>query len=398
MIIHDIFTEHFQQKDKTEISITQMKREMGELQDKIVLYGAGSAGIAFLHYLQDAGIEPICFSDGDAKKWGTLCENLPVVDYREIKHRIGADALVIVCINTDGQRYCKSFADALRVEGHHGVHKNLKDVGCTNVIDYTYFRRCRELFQGERYNLPSCSDVRLMERCEEEIVQAYSMLEDNKSREIFEKLVYFRMVDDSIKITTEKQERQYFEYEFFPRSKEEIFVDCGAYNGISLKTFLETNDNMFQYYYGIEPDENNFANLQKVISELPEPIQQRIRLVKKAVYNESGKRIKMYSLCGPGSFISETGNEEAEGIRIDDLVDSRGASFIKMNIEGAEVQALEGAEKIIKQYKPKLAIAGYHRTQDLWKVPLIMKKFNPEYKISLRSYMNHISFVYYAFM
>ena len=81
MIIQQIFQEYQETKHKTEISISQMKNDLGDLIDKIVLYGAGSAGIAFLSYLHDIGIYPKCFADGSPGKWGTVCENLPVIDY-----------------------------------------------------------------------------------------------------------------------------------------------------------------------------------------------------------------------------------------------------------------------------------------------------------------------------
>lgn len=396
MSIQEIFAKYKQEKEFIEISIPKMKEDLGELVDKIVLYGAGSAGIAFFHYLQDIGINPLYFTDGNEKKWNTTCEGIAVIDYHEITERVGRNALVIVCINTDGVKYCKSFDEALRVGGHQGVHKNLREAGCENVIDYTYFRRCRELFRGEKYNLPSCSDVRLMEQHEDEIKQVYSMLADEKSQEVFEKIVYFRMLDDSIIIPTEPQEKQYFEYEFYPRRNDEVFVDCGAYNGISLNTFLKENENSFSYYYGIEPDIRNFEKLRQFVEKLPKEIQQKIQLVNKAAYYETDKKVGLYELSGPGSFLSENGNAATLGVKIDDLVEAKGVSFIKMNIEGSEVNALIGAEKTITNFQPRLAIAGYHRTEDLWKIPLMICKFNAEYKIYLRSYMNHLSFVYYA--
>ena len=175
MVIEDIFREYQENKDKIDISISKMKADLGDLADNIVLYGAGSAGIAFLYYLRDAGIYPRFFADGNPDKWGKDCEGLEIIDYKEITKRVGSDALVIVTINTDGVKYCKSFDEALRAGGHAGVHKNLRDAGCKNVIDYTYFRRCRELFRGDRYNLPSCSDVYCMEKNKDKICEAYGL-------------------------------------------------------------------------------------------------------------------------------------------------------------------------------------------------------------------------------
>ena len=395
MVIQSIFEEYYEKKAQTEITIEQMKSDLGNMIDKIVLYGAGSAGIAFLHYLRDVGIQPVYFADGNASKWGTICEGLRVIDYKEIAKKVGSDALVIVTINTDGKKYCKSFEEALRIEGHQGVHKNLREAGCQNVIDYTYFRRCRKLFHGDKYNLPSCSDVYLMEKHEKDLCDAYSLLVDDKSREVFENLVRFRMLDDNIQIPTEVQNKQYFEYEFYPQRNDEIFVDCGAYNGISLKTFLNENNNQFKKYYGIEPDADNYLKLRNYIVSLPDVIQNKAVIINKAVYDEQ-KKLKLYNLNGPGSFITDIGQQEIEAIKIDDLVDEDGTTYIKMNIEGSELQALKGAEQTIKKYKPKLAIAGYHKTWDLWEIPMLIHGICPDYRFYLRSYMNNLSFVYYG--
>lgn len=395
MVIHEIFEEYWGKKEEIEISIDKMKDDLKNLIDKIVLYGAGSAGIAFLHYLQDAGIYPRCFADGDPNKWGLKCENLPVINFKDIVKVIGEDALVIVTINTDGKKYCKSFDEALREGGHTGVHKNLKEAGCRNVIDYTYFRKCRKLFQGDKYNLPSCSDISIMEQHESDLCEVYALLEDDKSREVFEKLVRFRMIDDSIQIPTESMDRQYFEYEFYPKSQNEIFVDCGAYNGISLDAFLRANKRKFRKYYGLEPDVENYKKLKEYVVKLPTEIQNKAVIVNKAAYDEN-RKVSFYNLNGPGSFISDGGIQTVDAIRIDNLVDEDGATYIKMNIEGSELQALQGAKRVIQGSHPKLAIAGYHKTWDLWEVPKLIGRMDSSYRFYLRSYMNNLSFVYYG--
>lgn len=395
MDISDIFKLYRKKRDINEISISQMKADLGDSINKIVLYGAGSAGIAFLHYLQDVNIFPCFFADGNPEKWGKKCEGITIIDYKEIVERVGKDALVIVTINTDGVKYCKSFEESLRIGGHSGVHKNLKTAGCDKVIDYTYFRRCYKLFQGDKYNLPSCSDVYLMERHEEDIKSAYGLLADDYSREVFEKILYFRMIDDTIKIPTEPQIKQYFEYNFFSPEVDEVFVDCGAFNGISLKTFLQENENKFKKYYGLEPDEKNYEKLCNYVAELSETIKRKIILKQVAAY-DSEKSMKFYALQGPGSFITDIGTCIVNTDTIDNVVKGEKVSFIKMNIEGSELQALNGAKETIKRNMPRLAIAGYHKTWDLWEIPLLIHKMGTKYRFYLRSYMNNLSFVFYA--
>ena len=107
--IDSIYEEFDKIRSEIEISIEKMKSDLGNMINKIVLYGAGSAGIAFLKYLNDAGIYPVCFADGKPEKQGQFCEGLEIISPENIAARFGADALVIVTINTDGKRYCKSF-------------------------------------------------------------------------------------------------------------------------------------------------------------------------------------------------------------------------------------------------------------------------------------------------
>ncbi len=393
--IYNLFDEYRKVKNSVEFSVDDLKNELGKLVEKIVLYGAGSAGIAFLHYLQDVNIWPICFADANPEKWGRKCEGLQIIDYRTIPDVVGADALVIICINTDGIKYCKSFDEALRKGGHKGVHLQLRKCGCENIIDYTFFRRYRELFHGDPYNLPSCSDVRLMEKKESDIAKAYSVLADDESKEIYLKILRFRMIDDTIDIPTIAQDKQYFEYDFFEKSEEEGLVDCGAFNGISLKAFLKEHNNVFKHYYGFEPDISNYKKLETYIEELPYDISNKINIYNQAVFDKNSVQ-KMYSLEGPGSFLSATGDTKIKTVMIDDVVDPEKVTYIKMNIEGAELKALEGAKKTIQLRTPNLAIAGYHKTWDLWEIPLLVHQMYGGYRIYLRSYMKNLSFIYYV--
>lgn len=73
-------------------------------------------------------------------------------------------------------------------------------------------------------------------------------------------------------------------------------------------------------------------------------------------------------------------------ISIDEMLEGEKCTFIKMDIEGAEMEALQGAQKSISKYYPKLAISIYHKDDDLWKIPYYIKKTWPEYKLYIRHY------------
>ena len=133
-IIGNIFTRFEQERPRLEQTVEELKEALRRY-DGVVLYGAGSSGIALLLALQRAGIRPLCFADGAPETWGTACMSLEVVPPQELTQRYGGNILVLVCINTDGQTYCRSFDEALRQGGHSGVHQRLHDCGCRHVVD-----------------------------------------------------------------------------------------------------------------------------------------------------------------------------------------------------------------------------------------------------------------------
>lgn len=384
---------YIERKD-IEIPLSKIRDEISKF-DSIVLYGAGSAGIAFLHYLIDAGIEPSFFSDGDVEKHGKVIEGLKVISPKEIVSIAGENSLVIVTINTDGEHYCKDFKAELLKGGHKGVHKSLKDYGCKNVIDYTYFRRCYELFINEKYNLPACSDVNMMLANLDKLEEAYSLLNDKETRETYKKIIEFRLMSDDVKIPVYPESKMYFEYDLFPKINES-FVDCGACGGSSLDGFLDAYKGEFEDYYGIEPDQTNYTKLEDKIKSYDVSMQQRMHIVNAAAWNTDDQQ-RFFVLSGPGTFQADIGSELVRTIKIDTLLNGKSATYIKMNIEGSEIPALEGAYNTITNFKPRLAIMGYHKTSDLWEVPLLMKKYRDDYEIRLRSYMKNVAFTYYAF-
>ena len=395
--ISGIIREFRASRKQIEMSRDEMRAYLKPYEENVLLYGAGSSGIAFLYDIKKIGIVPRFFVDSNQSKIGLWCEGIDIISPQDIKERISGEFIVIVCINTDGRRYCKSFDEALRIGGHHGVYEMLHSVGCKNVIDYTFFRHCFSIFTDEKYNAPSCSDVDLMLEHENELVSVYDILDDDLSRETYEKIVKFRLIDDSIIVPTLPQKNQYFESGLYHPRSDAVFIDCGAYNGISAETFISIQRKEFTHYYGFEPDPYNYVELNKYIDSLPNGIKSKMTISDHAVWN-TRDQIKLYRLNGPGSFVaSDIGTEIVDASPIDDCINTKEAiTFIKMNIEGSEKQALSGCEKMIREYKPELAIAGYHRTEDLWDIPLMIRHFCSEYRINLRSYMNHISFVYYA--
>ncbi|OON92649.1 MAG: hypothetical protein ATN32_09525 [Candidatus Epulonipiscium fishelsonii] len=90
-----------------------------------------------------------------------------------------------------------------------------------------------------------------------------------------------------------------------------------------------------------------------------------------------------------GSRIINNSNHKIEVDSLDNVLGDTPVTFIKMDIEGAELEALIGAKEIIQKYKPHLAISLYHKPEDIFEIPLYIKELVPEYKLYLRQYGLH---------
>jgi FkbM family methyltransferase len=174
---------------------------------------------------------------------------------------------------------------------------------------------------------------------------------------------------------------QYFDEDVVRLSEHEIFVDCGAYDGDSVRSFLKYAHGKYDGIFAYEMDETNYKKLRENCAEL-----ERCECVNSGI-GARKEQLKAFVGENASSHIAEEGNGTIQIDRIDDLV-SYPVTFIKMDIEGYELDALKGARETICKYKPKLAICMYHKPEDLWEIPAFIKHLNPDYKLYFRNYHN----------
>ena len=176
------------------------------------------------------------------------------------------------------------------------------------------------------------------------------------------------------------EENQYFDLPDLHFNKDEVYVDAGGYDGVVACRFAEATEHQYHKIYIFEPNEHLFKLCQKT-TELME----RCTVFQKGVSDHAG--VIRFIEADAGSRFSDDENNsvEIETITLDEYIDEP-VTFIKMDIEGAELAALKGAEKIIRNQKPKLAISVYHRREDIWEIPKLLLSYNPDYKFYLRIY------------
>lgn len=176
------------------------------------------------------------------------------------------------------------------------------------------------------------------------------------------------------------EEKQYFDLPNLNFSKDEVFVDGGGYDGAVACRFAEVTGYQYNKIYMFEPNGHFFELCQKAMERVKKCI-----VVQKGISDSAG--IIHFIEDGERSRFAEGENDfvEVETITLDEYIDEK-VTFIKMDIEGAELAALKGAEKIIRNQNPKLAISVYHRREDIWEIPKLLLKYNPDYKFFLRIY------------
>ena len=160
------------------------------------------------------------------------------------------------------------------------------------------------------------------------------------------------------------------------------YVDCGAFRGDTVERFIDWCGGNYEKIFAIEADPVNFAALEKLITAKN---YKNVVPVNCGVWNE--KTTLTFADTNNGcSHISDEGNIKINADTIDNITGGEKISFIKMDIEGAELAALQGAAETIKKFKPALAICAYHKGEDLITLPQFIKSLNPNYKLYLRKH------------
>lgn len=170
---------------------------------------------------------------------------------------------------------------------------------------------------------------------------------------------------------------QYFD-DFIKFNSKEVFVDCGGFDGTTSLEFIKRNPTYKKIYY-FEPSQNYYhLSNERFISC------RDIELFNNATF-ERNCTLKFDSTKGSASGLSDNGDVQVKAIKLDDVIDEN-ITYMKLDVEGAEYSTILGAELLIKKYKPRLAVCVYHNQEDFWRIPELVLKYNPDYKVYLRHY------------
>lgn len=213
----------------------------------------------------------------------------------------------------------------------------------------------------------------------------YQQLADDKSRETLAAFINQRICARPEYYQAVYDANHYFPTDIVSLSNDEVFVDCGAYNGDSIAAFLSAlaarSLSQPHKMYGFEPDSSNYAKLCASTQALG-----YCHCYNKGVWSSS-TTLHFDSGRALSSKISDDESMASiELTTIDEVTAGEKVTFIKMDIEGAELEALKGASATIQRYRPVLAISAYHKPEDLLTLPRYVQTLVPDYRFYLRGH------------
>jgi FkbM family methyltransferase len=238
-----------------------------------------------------------------------------------------------------------------------------------------------------RRNKPQIEDFKKVYNAKKQMFdKVYDLLEDEESRNTYNAVIKFRMTRNYKDIKKHIYYPQYFVKEIIHNYNNENFVDGGAYIGDSIFGLLKNVPlEKINKIYAWEPDTENCVILANNLKRIFENTSIKAEAIHRALYKEK-TTLYLNEVNGQGSKIDD------EGIPIEtDTIDRRcpDATFIKMDLEGAEVDALYGAKNTIIKNKPKLAISIYHTDEHLYQIPLLIHDWVPEYTLYIRHHSDY---------
>ncbi len=213
------------------------------------------------------------------------------------------------------------------------------------------------------------------------IAKVTSILKDEKSKEILSKIVRFRRTLNVADYVYPDGKEEYFTEEIGALSaiKGGIrFVDAGAYIGDTILSICKRASNI-EFVASFEPDSANISKLKESVKIAAKASRGVFAIYPMGVWSKSD--ILEFSIDGNASGSvakrSDKNSIQIPVCSVDDTLFAAAPNFIKMDIEGAEIEALLGAKECIKSYAPILSICVYHRPSDLWEIPLLINDILP---------------------
>lgn len=318
---------------------------------RCALFGAGQRGVCMKRYFEKRGCATVAFLDNNPHKQGTFLQGVPVVSLKRFKE--GQEDIPVFIAS---QAY-KEISAQLLVAG-------IRDAYAIPNLSF--------------YFMPD-----LMENHAEEVHAVFDLLKDEDSRKTFASIVKSYITGDDGYYAISSYE-QYFHPLVKPEPGE-IILDGGAFDGDTCnRSFQVSNPGRI---LAVEP----LAASYRMLLERTKRHAERCDYVNKALWSE--ERL-LHFACDPhapeGNAVSTHGAVAVPATTIDTMLRDfsiERMDLIKLDVEGSERQALQGARETIERFHPKLQVCLYHSLKDLWEIPLFIESNFPGYDFHIGHHM-----------
>lgn len=320
----------------------------------LVLYGMGNGADAVLGRMAAEGLTAAGIFASDEFVRGQNFRGFKVEHYSDIKARLENFAVVI------------AFASELPE-----VINRFKAL----ASEHTVFAPHLPLYAGSEEVTKSW-----LKKYADRLQNVYNNLADEHSRKVFANVLNYKLSGKPEYLWQCETDRTEDLKQLFTFGKEESYLDLGAYDGDTVREFLQLTGGSYEKITAVEADRRNYRKLCTKTEGL-----KNVQLIEAAVWNEDTE-LDFSDSGGRQSTLINAHKRKVRALKMDNLLQNEAVTYIKMDVEGAEKQALSGLEQHIKSGRPKMFIAAYHYDNDFFELPELLWQLCPEYKIYLRKH------------
>jgi FkbM family methyltransferase len=329
---------------------------------QLLVYGAGNKGRQICSEMRARGVEIRAVLD-EAAAPEQLCADIPVhLPSAWIAKHDAAATTIVVAIHNE-HTPLPPILQKLRDMGFARVLTPIDLYDAFPDLPFHYWLAPRNFYP------PFASELEIL----------HGMLADDSSRHWLETVLRFRLRGDYDCLPEPGLRDQYFPSDL-PRWPQALrFVDGGAFTGDTLLQ-LAAAGYTFDAIAAFEPDLGNFAELCRNSAHFASAVCLPCGL------SDHAKRIGFTDGMGGGSHIDPGASQQITCVALDEALSGFAPNLIKLDVEGAELDALQGAVATISRHRPALAISSYHHPEHLWRIPFLIESWNLNYCFHLRGH------------
>lgn len=317
---------------------------------KIVIWGVGDCGHHVYDVLTEQDIQIDFFADNYYKENKDSQTGIKMID-----------------IDSIDQEKCNILVSVVNSDTYHTICQQLIKRGFHESRIWNMGRYIERL------------TVDFFHKNHEKYEAVYQLLADDISKQVYlKRMKRVYLLNDLAEIVSPANE-EYFD-EVNVLTENEVFVDCGGYDGRTSLRFIERCRGRYKKVIIFEPEVCKRELIEQNLAG------EKYLLYPYGVWSEE-KRLYFEARGDVASHITKQKSDYTiQAVTLDQYIYDEEPTLIKMDIEGAELEALMGARKTIQAYRPKLVICLYHKPEDLFEIPLYIKSLNSDYNLYIRQY------------